>query len=144
VDHPLADRRHDTRFLPPLLHLTRATVRPGHPVSLIDLSAGGALIQGGRPLRPGGRVHLQLTTAARTLSVNGHVLRCFVWAVDPHAGVTYRGAVKFEPRCDLVWEGRTLSGSAVPGGTNVGTVRTGKPLPAGLSLSGHAHRIHAK
>jgi hypothetical protein len=144
VDQQVTDRRHDTRFLPPLLHLTRATLRPGHHVSLVDLSAGGALIQGLRPLRPGSRVHLQLATAARTLAVIGHVLRCSVWSVDPHAGVTYRGAVKFDHRCDLFWEGRTLSGSSVPGGTNVGAARGGKPIPATASTHGRFRGSHAK
>jgi hypothetical protein len=144
VDQPLVDRRHDTRFLPPLLRLTRATVRPGHPVVLVDLSAGGALIQGPRPLRPGGRVHLQVSTDARTVSLNAHVLRCAVWAVDAHAGVTYRGAVKFDHRCDLFWEGGTLSGSAVPNGPKTTPGTAGKPIPDDHARRHAPHRRHAK
>jgi hypothetical protein len=144
VNHPVLDRRHDTRFLPPLLRLTRATLRPGHAVSLVDLSAGGALIEGTRPLRPGGRVHLQVATDARTVSLNGHVLRCAVWSVDAHAGVTYRGAVKFEHRCELFWEGGTLGGSSVPGPSRSPAGGTGKGLPAESGRHHPAHRKHLK
>jgi hypothetical protein len=144
VDQPLTDRRHDTRFLPPLLRLTRATLRPGHAVSLIDLSAGGALIQGTRPLRPGGRVHLQVSTDARTFSLNGHVLRCAVWALDVHAGATYRAAVKFEHRCDLFWEGGTLAGSAVPPASRSFASGSGKPIPDDIARPHGTHRKHTK
>ena len=144
MDQPITDRRHDTRFLPPLLRLTRATLRPGHAVSLIDLSAGGALIQGPRQLRPGGRVHLQVSTDARTFSLNGHVLRCAVWALDAHAGITYRGAVKFEHRCELFWEGGTLAGSAGAGSSRSPVSGSGKSLPADIARAHGAHRKHVK
>ena len=65
---PLTDRRADARFGQPVIAGTQAILRPGYAVTLIDLSSGGALIQGPRPLRPGARVHLQLqtgTSAAR-------------------------------------------------------------------------------
>ena len=60
MDRPLVDRRLDTRFGQPTIAGTQAILRPGYAVSLVDLSSGGALIQGPRPLRPGARVHLQL------------------------------------------------------------------------------------
>ena len=59
---PLIDRRADARFGHPVIAGTQAILRPGYAVSLVDLSSGGALIQGPRPLRPGARVHLQLLT----------------------------------------------------------------------------------
>jgi PilZ domain-containing protein len=109
VDQPLTDRRIDARFPPPARGATRATLRPGCPVVLVDFSAGGALVEAARPLRPGARVHLQLVTAARTFALAAHVLRCAVWSLDPYDGVTYRGALMFEDRCELVWE------SEIPG-----------------------------
>ncbi len=144
MDYTGTDRRHDTRFLPPLLRLTRATVRPGHPVALIDLSASGALIEGTRPLRPGGRAHLQLSTDARTVWMNGHVLRCAVWALDAQVGVRYRSAVKFDHPCDLFWEAGTLAGSVVPERRGVPVPGTGKLLPVGLSALAVPHRRPAK
>jgi PilZ domain-containing protein len=101
VDQPLTDRRIDARFPPPQRGATRATLRPGCLVLLVDLSAGGALVEASRPLRPGTRVHLQVVTDARTVALAARVLRCAVWSLDPHAGVTYRGALMFEERCEL-------------------------------------------
>jgi hypothetical protein len=103
VDHPVTDRRVDARFPPPNLASTRATLRPGCIVCLVDLSAGGALVQAFRPLRPGARVHLQLVADARTVAVTAQVLRCAVWSLDPVDGVIYRGALQFEHRCEWPW-----------------------------------------
>jgi hypothetical protein len=93
---------------------TQAILRPGYAVSLVDLSSGGALIQGPRPLRPGARVHLQLLTGTRRLGIAAHVLRCSVASLDSRQGVQYRGALKFERRCDALWEASTLDGYLVP------------------------------
>ena len=84
---PLTDRRADARFGQPVIAGTQAILRPGYAVTLIDLSSGGALIQGPRPLRPGGRVHLQLQTGTRRLGIAAHVLRCSVAALDSRQGV---------------------------------------------------------
>ena len=94
--------------------MTRATVRGGSVVIVIDLSAGGALIQAPKPLPPGSRVHLHVTTAHGKVSLAAHVLRCAVWALDPETGVTYRGALKFDHRCEIAWEEGTGHESAVP------------------------------
>jgi PilZ domain len=135
VDQPLTDRRHDTRFLAPLLGETRATIRPGCPVTLVDLSAGGALIEGQRQLRPGARVHLQIVTPSRSFGVGAHVLRCMVSALDPERGVTYQGAIKFEHRCELFWESATLTGSSVPASHRPHTPDVGKSIPGGFTRS---------
>ena len=104
MDQSLIDRRVDARFLPPPPHATRATLRPGCTVALVNLSAGGALLEAARPLRPGARVHLQLVMQVRTFILAGHVLRCAVWALDELEGARYRGAVRFEQRCEPFWE----------------------------------------
>jgi hypothetical protein len=100
VDATLTERRRDTRVRHTWLRAVRATLRPGCLVALVELSAGGALVQAGRPLRPGARVHLQLTTGSRSTAIAAHVLRCAVWAIDPTTGVIYQGALRFEHRCD--------------------------------------------
>ena len=94
--------------------MMRATVRGGSVVVVIDLSAGGALIQAPKPLPPGSRVHLHVTTAHGKVSLAAHVLRCAVWALDPETGVTYRGALKFDHRCEFTWEAGAGHVSAVP------------------------------
>jgi hypothetical protein len=111
---PLTDRRADTRFGHPVIAGTQAILRPGYTVSLVDLSAGGALIQGPRPLRPGARIHLQLVSGSRRLGITAHVLRCAVASLDASQGVQYRGALKFDHRCDALWEASTRTGYLVP------------------------------
>ena len=97
------DRRFDARFVPPAQAQTTATLRPGCVITLVDVSAGGALVEAPRPLRPGARVHLQIATPARRFAIAAHVLRCVVWSLDPVDGVTYRGALKFEHRVEWRW-----------------------------------------
>jgi hypothetical protein len=102
VDHPVIDRRRDARFGRDAVPDVRATLRPGCVVAIVNLSAGGALVEAPRPLRPGGRVQVQLVTGRDTISINAHILRCAVWALHPEDGVVYRGALRFEQPCGLV------------------------------------------
>ena len=102
MDRPLTDRRLDARFTDSHIITARATLRPGHLVVLVDVSAGGARVQAARPLRPGARVHLQVATPSRTWALAAHVLRCAVWALHADQGVTYQAALKFDQRCE--WE----------------------------------------
>ncbi len=90
------ERRGDRRRR---LRAAQATLRPGCDVSVIDLSSGGALVQGHRPLRPGARVHVRFETEGRTVSLAAHVLRCMVWSLTGEEGVVYRGALRFEAPC---------------------------------------------
>jgi hypothetical protein len=101
VEDPVAfERRADVR-LPCTSALTiRVILRPGYLVTALDVSAGGALIQGSRPLRPGALVHLRLVSAAGALSTAAHVVRGAVWALDAQVGVVYRAALRFDRRCD--------------------------------------------
>ena len=104
MDESLTDRRADARFPPSAREPTRATLRPGCSVMLVNLSAGGALLEAARPFRPGARVHLQLITTRETTMLAAQVLRCVVWSLDQVVGATYRGAIKFEQRCESVLE----------------------------------------
>ena len=45
MDQPLTDRRIDARFALPRSSVTRATLRPGCAVRVVNLSASGALVQ---------------------------------------------------------------------------------------------------
>jgi hypothetical protein len=116
VDQSLIDRRVDARFPPPPEYAARATLRPGRLVVLVNFSAGGTLLQGAHPFRPGARVHLQVVTMTRTLVLAAHVLRSTVWALDDVEGATYRGALRFDQRCESFWE-------AVAAGTERGARR---------------------
>jgi len=130
MDQPLVDRRLDTRYRQPAIAGTQAILRPGYAVSLIDLSSGGALIEGPRPLRPGSRVHLQLTTKTRRLGIVAHVLRCSVASLGAgQGGVQYRGALQFDQRCDALWEDETLEGYIIPDEHRALTHTPGQGLP---------------
>lgn len=126
---PLTDRRADTRFGKSVIAGAQAILRPGYSVSLVDLSSGGALIQGPRPLRPGARIHLQLVIGPRRLGISAHVLRCSVASLDAGQGVQYRGALKFDHRCDTLWEASTLDGYFVPFEEPSAAASEGHPLP---------------
>ena len=100
MDQQVAERRRDARFPAPSDRDVQATVRPGCSVDLVDVSAGGALVQAPRPLRPGARVQLLVVSGNRRYAIQAQVLRCLVWALDPLAGVLYRGALRFDERVD--------------------------------------------
>jgi len=125
MGQPVKDRRGDPRFQWSSEDITRATLRPGCTVHIVDVSASGALLQSGRPFRPGARVHFQIVTTLRAFSLVATVLRCEVWMLDSLQGITYRGALQFEQRCDFLWEGETLIGSPVPSSS------IPAPVPAG-------------
>jgi hypothetical protein len=100
------ERRRAARFEASLLSQFSATLRPGIVVLLVNLGAGGALVHSRRSLRPGARVHLQLTAGARVYGLGAHVTRCGVAALDAADGVVYVGALKFDSQCDLPWAAR--------------------------------------
>jgi PilZ domain-containing protein len=104
VGQLIKDRRSDPRYDWSSDDILHATLRPGCVVHIVDLSAGGALVQATRPLRPGARLHFHLVLRHRSFGLVAHVLRCGVWRLDSPEGVTYRGALQFEERCDLFWE----------------------------------------
>ncbi|HEY7497954.1 MAG TPA: PilZ domain-containing protein [Vicinamibacterales bacterium] len=133
MDRPLVDRRLDARFGQPAIAGTQAILRPGYAVALIDVSSGGALIQGPRPLRPGARVHLLLMNGTRRLAIGAHVLRCSVASLDSREGVQYRGALKFDHRCDVLWEADTRDGYLFPAGERALAPAGGHDLPGDRS-----------
>ncbi|MBW8713920.1 MAG: PilZ domain-containing protein [Acidobacteria bacterium] len=113
MGQPIKDRRSDLRYGWSRDDVSHATLRPGHVVHLIDLSAGGALVQTNRALRPGARVHFNLVLRQRSFALTARVLRCVVWTLDWGEGISYRGALQFEERCELFRE------MGPPGGSDI-------------------------
>lgn len=72
-----------------------ARVRPGWEVSLLDVSAGGALVETSYRLLPGSSIELHLATLDRKVLVRGEVLRSAVVRVRA-AGICYRTAIGFD------------------------------------------------
>lgn len=96
MSNGLSDRRGMRRLDGREAHgIVSACVRPGHHARLIDVSAGGALIETSHRLLPGASVELQVATGTDRTSVRGHVLRCAVVRVRP-TWVCYRGAIAFD------------------------------------------------
>ena len=75
--------------------MERARVRPGRTAHVVDLSAGGALIETDWRLLPGMRVEMQLGEPAPLFRVAGRVLRCHV-SVLGRERIRYRCALMFE------------------------------------------------
>jgi hypothetical protein len=75
--------------------IVAARVRPGHRARVIDVSAGGALIETSHRLLPGTVVELHVERGSEHTRVRGRVLRCAVVKVRP-TWVCYRGAIGFE------------------------------------------------
>lgn len=93
-----------------------ALMRPGQRLVVVDVSASGALVEGGRPLRPGSDIEVQLEGDARSGMVGAHVTRCSVAALHGESGITYRAALAFNQACDWVREILTPNGYPVHGG----------------------------
>ena len=79
--------------------LSHARMQPGRTARVVNLSAGGALIETDWRLLPGARVELQLG-AARRLRVTGRIVYCHVETLN-REGVRYRGGLAFEEQLPI-------------------------------------------
>ncbi len=96
MSHLMSDRRQTGRHQQVEEHGILSTrIKPGHHAKLVDVSAGGALIETNRRLLPGTSVELHMETERSQTSVRGRVVRCAVVRVRP-ASVCYRGAISFD------------------------------------------------
>jgi hypothetical protein len=71
----------------------RALIRPGQPVTLINICSRAALVESAARLRPGARTEMQLTGGNGRSSVRGRLERCYVATLEP---LRYRGVLIFE------------------------------------------------
>ena len=89
------DRRaHDRLVAHELEWLKSARLRSGQPLSLIDLSPGGALFETTTPLGPGSTATLTLTGEGITETATFRLLRCEVASLK--RGLVFRGACVFD------------------------------------------------
>jgi PilZ domain len=96
MSHRVSERRSMRRFESVEEHgIVTTRVRPGHRAHIVDVSAGGALIETAYRLLPGASVELHVETDTRHTRVRGQVLRCAVVRVRPTA-VCYQGAIRFD------------------------------------------------
>src|SRR5262245_15634191 len=82
------------------LGILHARVRPGHEASVINISAGGALIETPLRLLPGRHIELQLERGDQITAIRGRVVRCRVARVLA-SRMAYHGAIGFDT--PLAW-----------------------------------------
>lgn len=133
MDKPVMERRVFSRFNQGIVEHLHAVIRPGRPVRLVNLSCGGALIEGRKPFRPGARVHLQLSTDQRSAGRGAEVLRCVVASLTGSDGVRYHGALRFEHEWS-VWEEFTRHGFEIPAQPSPVAAIGGEMLPGWTNL----------
>jgi hypothetical protein len=111
VENTLVQRTGDRRASPRVSTVEHAALangklRPGRLAKIVDVSAGGALIETDCRLLPGVRVELQLGEPVVIHRARGRVLRCHVFLLDRER-IRYRGAVEFEEPLLVKCEGTT-------------------------------------
>jgi hypothetical protein len=126
VAEALIERRATPRTSPVAWSgLERARLRPGRTAHIVDLSAGGALIETDWRLLPGARVELQLGDSTSRFTVAGRILRCHVTLLGRER-IRYRGAVVFEQRLALGQPGEDPSMSQREDARTLSNAATGK------------------
>src|SRR5450759_629505 len=106
----------------------RARVRPGYRLVVIDLNCCGALVEAGRPLRPGAPTCTWKATRGAGWWPHAWS-RCAVAAIDSESGVTYRAALAFNEPCEWVSEALTQSGYGVHSQASSQDLADGEPIP---------------
>lgn len=107
------DRRRMRRLCEAQDHrIINARVRPGHRAHIVDVSAGGALIDTTYRLLPGTCVELHVETRTRQTRVRGQVLRCSVVRLKS-SHVCYRGAIRFDRYLPWIAEDGSVTSSGV-------------------------------
>jgi len=104
--------------------IVSARIRLGYRAKVINVSAGGALVETVHRLLPGTKVELQMETQTHRASIRGRVVRCTVASLRA-ASICYCAAIAFDSY--LPWY-----------------VDEDHGTPAGLPARGHgAGRAHA-
>ena len=75
-----------------------ATLRPGQPVTLLNISSRAALVESDARLRPGAHTEVRLAGSQVRASIGGRLDRCYVAALEP---IRYRGVLVFDERVDV-------------------------------------------
>lgn len=108
------DRRSSARFPRSMLTwLEVARLKFGSQVGVVDLSAGGALIESSMPLKPGAIHSLELAGGSKPVVAKFGVLRSKVAAVTPEK-IVYRTACVFTEPLDLAELKVDLAPAATP------------------------------
>ena len=92
----LVDRRRHRRHGGEAHGLQSARIRPGHDVSIVDVSAAGMLVESAHRLLPGAPVVVRVTSDRHPVTViKGRIVRCVVSRLEGNA-IWYRGGIAFD------------------------------------------------
>jgi hypothetical protein len=94
----LIERRGECRLAGGGRWQSRTLIRPGQPVTLINICSRAALVESAARLRPGAQTEMQLTGAIMRSSIRGRLERCYVSTIEP---LRYRGVLVFEQYLDV-------------------------------------------
>lgn len=125
---PRFERRRRSRRIPSADEpLARVRLRTGWELTVVDVSNGGALVEGFARLLPGTHLDVHVITPEGRVLVRSRVVRACVCAVTADS-VRYRGAFAFEREADTSPPGyvlpstlantRHVSGSDYPAGSD--------------------------
>jgi hypothetical protein len=107
-----SDRRRTARRVPEAQDaLARVRLRGGRELIVVDVSPGGAMVEGTARLLPGTHVDVHVTTRDGRVLARARVIRAFVCRVEPES-IHYRAGLAFETAVDT-----TAHGYLVPVGS---------------------------
>jgi hypothetical protein len=119
------ERRRASRWVPGSSDpVSRLRLRLGRDLAVVNVSAGGALVQGPARLLPGTHVDVHVTASQGRLLIRARVMRCAVWDVTADT-VQYRGALAFTTPVDL----QPIDGALLPMLTDPPADAMLQPLP---------------
>ena len=98
-------------------------LRAGRELTVVDLSDGGALVEGSTRLLPGTHVDVHVVTRDGRMLVRSRVIRAYVCHVEA-ASVRYRGALVFDRAIDT-----SAAGYAIPDILAAAAAAEGSPYP---------------
>jgi len=131
------ERRRSGRRTPqPDEALSRVRLRTGRELTVVNISADGALVEGHTRLLPGTRTDVHIVTRHGRVLVRTRIVRSLVWRLEPDL-VTYRTGLAFDVAVDTevgeaLSERRESNGYVVPAEIAGNGEGRGKPYPADI------------
>ena len=127
------ERRRGGRRVPePHEPLLRVRLRTGRECSIVNVSDGGALVEGAR-LLPGTHLDVHVTSHSGRVLVRSRVVRAYVTELQPDA-IRYRGALAFDRLIDT----SNAAGYGMPSLPRADQDEAGNHYPASTSSAGGA------
>jgi hypothetical protein len=125
------ERRCATRRVPEAAEpLSRMRLRTGRELAVVDVSNGGALVEGVARLLPGTHVDVHVMTREGRILVRSRIVRACVCHVTSDV-VRYRGALAFDRNVDTA-----DTGNGIPAPFSVPMTSAGNPYPDVVAATG--------